>query len=127
MRGKMILVIGLCFLVSACAGALPWNKQQYAGLSSWSWEPSSDCRLGEPICGTLHVMDGKEKQDIAFSIEKTETGFKVSYIAAGVTAFQGQEIRAAVEQVVSEDVKETFPGIVDTVVNAVLKAIAPIP
>lgn len=45
------------------------------------------------------------------------------YKASDVRAFDGQAVRGAVEQAISEDVKEVAPGIVDSVVGEVMCAV----
>lgn len=112
-----ILALAAALLLAGCAGAVPWNPQGHAGINEgeFAYNPET----GE-ITG--HVIGGKEQDTVALNVE-TPDGLKVSYSASGVLAFDGQTVRGAVEQAVSEDVKEAAPGIVDSIVDAVRKAV----
>ncbi len=65
----------------------------------------------------MRWKDGKEKQNVSLEIE-LPNGVKLSYSADGVKAFKAHEVRAAVEQAISEDVREVVPNIVDIIVDA---------
>ncbi len=65
----------------------------------------------------MRWKDGKEKQNVSLEIE-LPTGVKLSYSATGVKAFKAHEVRAAVEQAISEDVRGVVPNIVDIIVDA---------
>jgi hypothetical protein len=52
-------------------------------------------------------------------------GTVVDYSASGVKAFDGQKLRAAVEDAVSDDVRAVAPGIVESVVKAVTRVARP--
>lgn len=115
---RTFLITLVCLGVSACAGAVPGNPQGYAGINHMSVE----MQIPEGERGPKHVeiWGGKEQEAISFEIE-TQDGRKATYSASGVKAFDGQKARALVEEAVSSDVKEAFPGIVDSIVNALTK------
>lgn len=102
-------------VLSACAGALPWNPQGYAGINKA--EISFD-EEGWP--SHVLIVGGKEQETISLDFEMPN-GLKASYKAEGVKAFRAHEVRAAVEQAISDDAKEAVPGIVDAVVKAILR------
>lgn len=113
-------IIALPLLLSACAGALPWNTQSKAGITDAvvTWCESKDATKDKYVCGA-RLTDGKEKTYIALKID-TPDGSHLKYTARDVKAFQGQQVRAAVEKAVSADVKAAAPGIVDAIVKAIL-------
>jgi len=101
-------------VLSACAGALPWNPQGYAGINKAEISFDEEGRPSHVL-----IVGGKEQETISLDFEMPN-GLKASYKAEGVKAFRAHEVRAAVEQAISDDVKEAVPGIVDTVVKAIL-------
>ena len=127
---RMAFVVVGAFFLSSCmaAGAVPWNMQNYAGISWWRVTPSSDCEEGVPICYRLDVIDGKEKADITFDIERLPGGgFHIKYSAKGVAAFRGQEIRGEVETAVAAEIAKVLPSITEAIIKAVIKGIKPLP
>ena len=112
------VAIALMMTLSACAGAVPWNAQNDAGITTASvkW-----CETSSGTYDLCHakIIDGKEKTDVALGV-KFPDGAEVTYSAAGVKAFDAHKVRGAVEEAISEDVKQGAPGIVDSVVKAVL-------
>ena len=111
MRSIMMLLLtcALC-LLSGCA-AVPWNPQNNAGLTNVKME---GCGAEEGIDGqmfcVIRVIDGKEKANVAVRITKGEDGtFSASYQATAVEAFGGQAIRAEVEAVVAQALREALP------------------
>ncbi len=119
-RGGVLGVILLGVVLSACAGAVPWNPQGSAGMTEFEvrWCESKDGAKDSYICGA-EFRDGKEKKFVELDI-KTPQGLEVRYQAKDVLAFRAHEVRAAVERAVSNDVKEAAPGIVDGIVNAIV-------
>ena len=109
---KIGLLFVLAFVVSAC-GSLPGVSQQgRAGIADWHVTFNPETGNVEEA----RIIDGKEKSDVAFEVDlKAGTA---SYSAKDVKAFDGQKARAVLEAEISEDVKETVPGIVDKVVGA---------
>ena len=127
----VVLVVLVAFVLSACAGAVPWNPQGYAGITKWKVVPSAEClkaaKTDKTLCYELLVMDGKEKQDVTFDISRKPDGtFLVKYDAKGVKAFTGQQIRAEVEIQVAKTLEAILPGMVESLVKAILKSIKPI-
>lgn len=102
------------FVLSACAGAVPWNDQNAAGVTKAevTWSPEGKLQKAR-------IIDGKEKEDVKLSV-KLPSGAEVKYSASGVMAFDGQEVRAKVEAAVSDDVRAVAPDIVDTIVTAIV-------
>jgi len=113
----MTVALVAAFFVSACAGSIPGVSQQgRAGVADWNIE-FNDAGQVE----SARIIDGKEKADVSFDVDlKAGTA---SYAAKDVKAFEGQKARAILEAEISEDVKEAFPGIVDTIVGALEKAL----
>lgn len=136
MRSKMagniwMVLLALGVFIAGCAGAVPWNPQGYAGITKWKVVPSADClkaaKTDKTLCYELLVMDGKEKQDVTFDISRKPDGtFLVKYDAKGVKAFTGQQIRAEVEIQVAKTLEAILPGMVESMVQAILKAVKPI-
>ena len=111
MRQLLIVfaIAAVCSL-SGCA-AVPWNPQNNAGLTNVRME---GCGAEEGIDGqmfcVIRVIDGKEKANVAVRITKGEDGtFSASYQATAVEAFGGQAIRAEVEAVVAQALREALP------------------
>ncbi len=110
MKYLMLLAI---FALGGCAyGAVPWNTQNYAGINKAEINFNEDGTLSHVL-----VIGGKEQESVSANFEMP-SGLKFSYNAEGVEAFPGQKFRADVERAISKDVKEAFPGIVDTIVDA---------
>lgn len=103
-----------------CAGATPWtNPAQYAGINYATFEYPTEQGA---ITGTLY--GGKEQGSVGITI-RHPSGVEVEYTATDVKAFEGQKVRAAVEEAVSADAKEAMPGIVDTITDAIIRATSP--
>ena len=109
-------------LLSGCAGAVPWNPQGYSGINLVEVE----FQVPEDKAGpkSLRVVGGKEQEAISFKATLPD-GTMAKYNASGVKAFDGQKLRAAVEEAVSDDVKAVAPDIVDTVIKAVTRVARP--
>ncbi len=106
--------------LAGCAGTLPGVSQQgVAGITDvrLEWCESASAEAPKYLCG-VRWRDGKEKQNVSLEIELPNNGGKLSYSADGVKAFKAHEVRAAVEQAISEDVREVVPNIVDIIVDA---------
>lgn len=103
-------------ILSACAGAVPWNPQGYSGINKGVIEFGPD---GKPK--RAEIIGGKEQTRLVLDADM-QSG-KFHYEAVGVRAFDGQKVRAAVEQAVSADVRAVAPGIVDSVMSAVMRAL----
>ncbi len=102
--------------LTACAGAVPGNPQGYAGINRGVVE------LEQGVPTRVEVIGGKEQGRVALEGE-TPDGLRFRYEASDVRAFDGQRARAAVEEAVSEDAKEAFPGIVDAILDSLIKAL----
>ncbi len=127
---RIVFITLAALLLSSCmaAGAVPWNKQNYAGISRWRVTPTSDCEEGVPICYELDVIDGKEKADITFDIERLPGGgFSIKYSAKGVAAFRAHEIRAELEKEVAKQTGRMLPEMVRAAVEAAIKGVKPLP
>ena len=106
-------------LLLGCAGAVPWNPQGYSGITKAVVEVGV-LKPGEtPFIKSVTFTDGKEKQSIKLIVELVGGKPKLTYVAAGVLAFDGQKLRAAVEKAISRDVREASPAIVDTIMSAI--------
>lgn len=116
----ILMLFGL--VLSACSGSTSrpwdadWNPQSYAGITA------VDARWSEATgkLERIQVFQGKggESFDVDADLEKGT----VSWKGKNVTV-DGQKVRAAVEQAVSNDVKDVAPGIVDAITSSVVKAL----
>lgn len=120
MKRALLAGLGLVLgLVLAGCGAVPWNDQVAAGITTATVEW---CHAGDPpaayICA-VEFKDGKEKKNISLGVQMPG-GVAVAYSAQGVQAFDGQAVRAAVEKAISGDLGGAAPGLVDRVVGAIM-------
>lgn len=115
---KIIAAIA-ALMLAGCAGAAPWNPQGYSGITKAEVEVGV-LKAGEvPYIKSVTFWNGKEYGSVALTVEFLDGKPKVVYAASGVTAFDGQKVRAAIEKAVSADLKATAPAIVDTIMDAV--------
>jgi len=117
---KILLIcwLGIALTLSGCAGAVPWNKQNYAGMEEWSVEyvvPD-----GEGGIERVHYINGKEAASSEIKIALAD-GTILNFAGDGIMAFQGQSLRADVEKAVSEQLGEVGPGVVDAIINAIIR------
>lgn len=131
---KAIVIFALAFLLTACAGAVPWNKQNYAGITSWDFnyckvdvkadaDGSYSLSEDEKICG-VEVIDGKERGSVQLDFVLPD-GTIMNYLANDEAAFEGQRIRAEVEQAVAQAIADTLPGLLETALKAVVPDVVP--
>ncbi len=109
----------VALFLAGCAGTLPGVSQQgVAGITDvrLEWCESASAEAPMYLCG-VRWKDGKEKQSVSLEIE-LPTGARLTYTAGGVKAFKAHEVRAVVEEAISEDVREVVPNIVDIIVDA---------
>ena len=116
-----VLVLGL----SACASAIPWDTpyaQNYAGITAWRVTPLTDCAPDVAICYDLEVVDGKEKSEVTFEIDRDPaTGvIHVKYQAGGVKAFVGQDIRGEVEKAQMKTLGKIIPELTKAIIDALV-------
>lgn len=123
---RVVFASLFALILAGCAGNTPWkNPQQWSGINEATIEANCPEDVDAWCPATVHILGGKEAQRIGITYRKEQDGTTlVKYEAVDVKAFEGQQIRAAVEEAVSEDAKEVAPGIVDTVTSAVLEALA---
>ena len=123
MKSNLLIAGALALvLLSGCAGAVPWNPQGYSGVNLVEAEfVVADGQSGPK---SIKVVGGKEQEAVSFKATLPD-GTAVDYSASGVKAFDGQKLRAAVEDAVSDDVKAAAPGIVESVVKAVTRVARP--
>lgn len=116
---KVLIATAALFALTGCAGAVPWNPQGYSGID----EVEITFSVPDSVHGpeTLRITGGKEASNIAFSFVLPD-GTEMSFSAADVRAFEGQKLRAAVEEAVSDDVKVSSPGIIDSILKAITGA-----
>lgn len=104
---RVIMCMFISLFLAACAGAYPGNPQNYAGLNDLNIHYDDE---GRPV---VSRRDGKGREALRVKIEKkTDGSYVAEYESEGVTV-TGQEVRAAVEQAVSEDVANAFPEFKD--------------
>lgn len=121
---KILVLAGAVLVLSACAGTVPTaGKQGFAGVThvemKWCAPAQEDAK--KYLCGA-EITDGKQRQDVTLEI-KLPGGGEVKYSATAVEAFEGQELRAAVEAVISADMVE----IIDRIVEGVTGSMSPLP
>lgn len=123
----IVVALALALTLGGCAGAVretisvagesaekvEWNPQQYAGINRGT--------VRFPDGMEAEVVGGKEQGRIALAYKDKDR--EVLYEAENVKAFDGHAVRAAVEQSISADLRASAPGIVDSVVSAVFKAL----
>lgn len=139
---NVVLLISLMLTITACGSlfeqgavneiyspadeAVTWNPQQYAGLTHVQVGYNDDGSID-----TVSWWDGKEKTDVAVNVLKNPDGsVTLNYTATGVTAFEGQGMRANVETGVVEvgaDVASVGGTVVRDIVQIISNKIAPIP
>lgn len=144
---RTLIVAGLAVSLAAC-GAVPWNKQNYAGITSvefdWCFEEedisvSIAQRLEgvtpEQVAGILNalpvswspckvkVIDGKEQSAIDFKFAMPD-GTILNFAAEDVAAFEGQRIRGEVEKVVADQLGQAAPEVVDRIMDAITGGIS---
>ena len=117
-------ILVLAVVLSGCAGAVPWNDQTKAGLTVAEVEWCESAETADKyLCGA-RIVDGKEKKDVTLTIRLPNKA-EVHYSAQGVKAFPAHKVRAAVEEAISADVKDSAPGIVDSLVESLVKVLGP--
>ncbi len=110
-------------MVVAACGAIPGNSQVNAGITHAVVEVCATDDNTPYVC-EAEIIDGKDKQNVSLDISNP-AGWKVTYTASGVQAVEAIKVRGAVEQAVSEDLKDAAPGIVGTITEAVIEALSP--
>lgn len=109
LRIMMVSCLGLALM--GCAGAVPWNKQNFAGIEEWSVDYS------EGKIDQVHYVNGKELGGSEIKIQLAD-GTVLNFSGNDITAFGGQEQRAAVEKAIVEQLGDVGPGVVDAVLKA---------
>lgn len=105
----------LAAALGACAGPVPWNLQSDAGINRL------EARFPEDGMTTQVSVSGGKEQDLVTWTLVMPNGLGVRVEARGQRAFRAHELRAAVEKVVSADVRRAAPGIVDAIIDAILR------
>lgn len=108
---KAVMIGAMLTSVAAC-GAVPWNKQMYAGLEQWSVE------YKDGIIEKVHYINGKELGSSTIKIQLAD-GTILNFSGNDILAFRGQELRAEVEKAVAEKMGEAAPEVVDAIITAV--------
>lgn len=124
MKRLMYLVVPL--LLTGCAAAVPWNAQNYAGIThtkvtfSQVYDTAKDGgqTYRENVPSVIDVYDGKEKQSVSMNADISKG--TVAYNAGGVAAFPGQATRADVETKVTESLKNLGVQIAPEVMKALV-------
>jgi len=116
--------LNICWLVlpvmilSGCAGAVPWNKQNYAGLEEWSVEYV--VAKGDSGIERVHYINGKEAAASEIKIALSD-GTILNFAGDGISAFQGQALRADVEKAVVEQLGNVSPEIINAIIDAIIR------
>lgn len=125
-RVHVLIAIMTIALLSGCAGALPWNDQNLAGITKLRVEPMQITEVvdGQPVsvtvCCSFVYESGKQGQ-ITGTVSKHADGSWAVAFDSSVEAFGGQQARAELEQAVTSAAAEAFSRSVQTVVEG-LKA-----
>jgi citrate lyase gamma subunit len=100
------------------------DYQLGAGLNVVEFE-ELECSEATGLCGptNFRMIGGKEQEAISIRMVHPETGNTVlEYTASGVKAFDGQRIRAEVEQALAEADVEVADSVVTGIVDIVRRA-----
>ena len=115
-----LTVVALTMLLTACAGAVPWNVQMYAGINYIEFKRCAD---EQRIC-YLKVISGKEGP-LTVTYQRAD-GTMVT-LTSDYKAFEAQQFRAELEQAITEEFGDMAPAIASAVTSAVIKGVVPIP
>jgi len=113
---NILMVVAMSSLLGACAGGLPWGPQQEAGIETLRIEYGKQDN-GKLVIDKVFYRSGKETQKAALVFELPD-GTKLNFDTEDARAFEGQALRARVEEVVLEQVGNVAPGVVDAIVGA---------
>lgn len=113
---NMLLLLAAAVSLAACAGAVSGNLQGCAGITHVDarWAPDGALERVE-------VCQGKAGE--SFDVEADLQAGTVKWQGKGVLAFDGHKMRAEVEKAVSADARAAMPGIVDSIMDAVMKGL----
>lgn len=119
------VLLAAVLLLGGCAGLAPTaNQQTVAGVTDVEIAFKENCGEAIPSC-LAHVRwrDGKESVTMNVTIDLSQGTF--TYRRGNTRAFEGQAVRAAVEQAIAAEIGDVAPGAIDAVTGAVLKALLP--
>lgn len=109
----VVLALGLVLLsLSGCAGALPWNDQNAAGMEKWS------VTYKDGAINKVQYINGKEAGASDIVIQLAD-GTVLNFTGSDIKAFQGQELRASVEKAIAEQLGSVSPGVIDAILKAI--------
>ena len=117
----LTMLLATSVLLSACAGAVPWNNQNNAGIVEIEigYKKVSDAEGNEGYqIDKANIVDGKENGAVQVKFTLPD-GTIFNYAADDVKAFDGQALRADVEKALSEQLGTVAPGVVDSVISAI--------
>ena len=121
---RVLLLGGIIAATVVLARCTSWLDPQQGSGQSHAVVKFSD--TGKPTL--LEITDGKERGSVALS-GKIGEKLKFSYAASDVRAFDGQALRARLEEVVAREVGESWreiaPGVVDALTRAAIDVFAP--
>ncbi len=117
---NIALLFLLAGLLTACAGAIPWNEQNSSGVDKFSVKYFENGNTEE-----ISFTSGKEKASVEIRYE-TPDGTKASYKATDIKAFDGQLIRGDVEKSVSKGAVDVSPQITKTLTDGVKGLVSPL-
>ncbi len=112
--GRKALPVVILATLAGCAGAVPWNPQNNAGITNVRIA-FEDGKISD-----VRWVDGKEKARVRLNVDLASK--TLSYSANDVLAFPAFNSRAEVEKWVAEQFagasKEIMPKIVDLIAKA---------
>ena len=114
-----IFVVVTMLVLSGCAGALPWNKQNYAGINEVHFKWCENDKTGEYMACDVMIVDAKENGAIQFKFTMPD-GTVLEFAADDVKAFPGQALRADVEKAIAEQFGDVAPEVAESLLKAIL-------
>ncbi len=117
MKPILAALVAVLFL-TGCAGAVPWNPQNNAGLTNVRIQYGEGGEISD-----VKWIDGKEKQDVLLIVDLTAKTLR--YSATGVDAFPAFITRAEVEKWVAEQFADAVPEVRNAIIGAIAGAVLP--
>lgn len=114
-----ICIFAAVLVLSGCAGALPWNKQNYAGINEVHFKWCENDQTGDYMACDVLIIDAKENGAIQFKFTMPD-GTVLEFAADDVKAFPGQALRADVEKAIAKQFGDIAPEVMDALLKAIL-------
>ncbi len=115
---RYIPLVAILLALTGCAGALPWNPQNNAGMTNVHIEYGEDGAIKD-----VRWIDGKEKQDVLLEVNLKKGTLR--YSATGIEAFPAFTTRAEVEKWVAEKFADAIPEVRNAIIGAIAGVVLP--